>query len=246
MVAEFVEDEPGLGVSVGTASITLATGTYVGTLLDGRGLLRHGKGTMRYLDGSVHTGEWDQGDIHGKGTMRYSDGSHYTGQWQRGLYHGPGTLTMMAAHRCVEVVAGQWCEGKMHGPAVRSHWNGAWYQGTYHFNQRHGTGSYQSTNGDTYDGQVCSERWRVRIWRCLVLGGARRRVRDRLMPVCLLLLSLLVAVQLAHDRAHTPRPWYPCHLCTHTLLVCSGCLTFERARALQCTTVAGVDTRATG
>jgi hypothetical protein len=154
MLVEFADDEPAQDVLVPEADLTLDTGAYSGTLYDGVCLLRHGKGTMRYLDGSVYTGDWHRGAITGEGAMRYANGSTFTGHWEDGLYSGEGLLVMMAGHRCVEVVQGQWKEGCMHGAAKRWHWNGAFFDGEYQRNKRHGTGTYLSPNGDAYTGQV--------------------------------------------------------------------------------------------
>jgi hypothetical protein len=49
----------------------------------------HGKGTMKYADGDIYTGEWNNGKKT-KGTMTYSDGEIIEGPWKNGLPTGPG------------------------------------------------------------------------------------------------------------------------------------------------------------
>ena len=103
----FENDNPLKDRPVEYASISLDTGTYVGSLYDGVSLLRHGTGTMQFKDGAVYVGQWDMGDMHGTGEMRYADTSSYVGEWSRGHYHGNGRLEMLSAFRCIDVYDGE-------------------------------------------------------------------------------------------------------------------------------------------
>ena len=56
------------------------TGTFVNELF-------HGKGVMKYSNGNIYEGEWQQGQRHGQGKMTYCDGSTYSGNWRNGKRH---------------------------------------------------------------------------------------------------------------------------------------------------------------
>ena len=46
--------------------------------------LPNGQGTAAYADGSTYTGEWKDDKPHGQGTMTYWDGFTYIGEWKKG------------------------------------------------------------------------------------------------------------------------------------------------------------------
>lgn len=76
-----------------------------------RGMIPHRRGTMRYPNGSVYTGQWKNGIMHGNGTMRWNDGSWYAGQWKNGKRTGYGTYRWPNGDRYV----GGWKENTMFG-----------------------------------------------------------------------------------------------------------------------------------
>jgi hypothetical protein len=101
--------------------LSLPAGEYVGELLAGK---RHGKGTMKFWNGSIYRGEflkdqfegigdytWADGKtykgqfkadkIHGKGVARWPDGRVYDGEWVSDLADGRGIL-MLADYRVFE------------------------------------------------------------------------------------------------------------------------------------------------
>jgi len=49
-------------------------------------------GTYRYLDGSVYTGQFVDGEGSGTGRCNYADGSYYEGGWKNHSPHGRGTM----------------------------------------------------------------------------------------------------------------------------------------------------------
>lgn len=61
--------------------------SYSGVLLDGR---FHGAGILRYRDGTVIDGEWQNGRLHGYATLRDAEGNRYEGDFYQGLAHGDG------------------------------------------------------------------------------------------------------------------------------------------------------------
>lgn len=52
----------------------------------------HTKGTFRYQDGSVYTGDFIKGQGEGEGQCVYANGDIYTGQWKNHAPHGKGTM----------------------------------------------------------------------------------------------------------------------------------------------------------
>jgi hypothetical protein len=85
-----------------------------------KGYVPHGRGTMRYLNGSVYTGQWDNGKMHGNGMIRWEDGSVYSGQWVLGKRTGHGSYNWASGDRYV----GQWKENQLYGPGTFYHSNG--------------------------------------------------------------------------------------------------------------------------
>ena len=41
----------------------------------------NGKGTLKYANGDVYEGDFDEGVEHGKGTLKYANGDVYEGDW---------------------------------------------------------------------------------------------------------------------------------------------------------------------
>jgi len=44
----------------------------------------HGKGVMKYSDGSKYRGNWKDGERHGQGTIIYPDGKKWVGRFKDG------------------------------------------------------------------------------------------------------------------------------------------------------------------
>ena len=93
-----------------------------------RGDLPHGRGVMKFLNGSVYSGQWRDGRMHGNGTIRWNDGSTYSGNWVRGKREGRGSYTWASGDRYV----GGWKDNMMYGQGtyyyadgriVAGHWN---------------------------------------------------------------------------------------------------------------------------
>lgn len=42
---------------------------------------RNGKGTMKFANGAVYTGDWVMNKKEGQGTQKFAKGGHYTGSW---------------------------------------------------------------------------------------------------------------------------------------------------------------------
>jgi hypothetical protein len=92
-----------------------------------KGYIPHGRGTMRYLNGSVYTGQWENGKMHGNGTIVWEDGAVYSGQWERGKRTGRGSYTWATGDRYV----GQWKQNQLNGPGTLYHGNGMVEKGVW-------------------------------------------------------------------------------------------------------------------
>jgi hypothetical protein len=94
------------------------SGWYRGNKL--KGYVPHGRGRMHYLNGSVYTGQWDNGKMHGNGMIRWEDGAVYKGQWVEGKRTGYGSYTWSNGDRYV----GRWKDNQLFGQGTFYHSNG--------------------------------------------------------------------------------------------------------------------------
>lgn len=117
--------------------------------------------------------------FHGKGSMRYANGSKYVGQFENGLPHGIGAIhdpvsgnsyryiqvgeTSPCLDRCfaIQVVThlyslaflpvcicrGQWAYGRQHGKGTSSLGNGGKYMGSWFRGKCSGAGQFVDSNG---------------------------------------------------------------------------------------------------
>ncbi len=85
------------------------------------GYVPHGRGRMKYQNGSVYEGEWDSGKMHGNGTIRWDDGSVYTGEWRSGKRSGFGIYRWSDG----KVYIGSWFENSMQGAGVMKYSDGS-------------------------------------------------------------------------------------------------------------------------
>lgn len=54
--------------------------------------LRNGTGYLKYSNGAIYEGEWQNGERHGLGVCFYPSGNIFIGQFQHGLMEGTGTM----------------------------------------------------------------------------------------------------------------------------------------------------------
>lgn len=85
-----------------------------------RGYVPHGRGIMKYENGSVYSGQWHDGRMHGNGTMRWQDGSWYSGNWVHGKREGNGSYAWPGGDRYV----GGWKDNRMFGRGTYSYKDG--------------------------------------------------------------------------------------------------------------------------
>lgn len=70
-----------------------------------------GQGSMRYSNGNVYQGTWEEGKPHGMGIMAFASGVVYDGAWNRGKMTGNGVLTSPSGN----VYTGEFLNGRYHG-----------------------------------------------------------------------------------------------------------------------------------
>jgi hypothetical protein len=101
------------------------TGWYKGNRI--KGYVPHGRGTMRYFNGSVYTGQWRNGKMHGNGAIKWEDASSYSGEWHEGKRTGYGTYTWPNG----DTYVGQWKDNQMCGEGVYYHHDGRVQRGIW-------------------------------------------------------------------------------------------------------------------
>lgn len=122
----------------------------------------HGYGTMRYIDGSIYQGNFNNGQRSGMGTMQYVNGNEHHGSWKNGEPMGHGRLIRSEGDVLVGDFfgAGRLCGfGKHYYPSGRKAYEGNFLNGMYHgegtcydddvLHNVHYTGGWIS---DDYDG----------------------------------------------------------------------------------------------
>ena len=64
-------------------------GKYTGDLKELKnGEMRHGKGVMKWADGSSYDGEWNQDKMTGQGKFNWPNGDECEGKWRDDLQEG--------------------------------------------------------------------------------------------------------------------------------------------------------------
>ena len=149
-----------------TAAVGLAQGRCQrGNCFTGQGVLRfadgalfsgnfqqgkfEGQGTLTYPDGSVYTGAFHQQLQHGKGQLVDGSGNVYEGEWANGKRNGAGEVRYIDGSRIV----GQWVDDRLNGEVTFAFANRDYYRGRMQQDRMHGFGTMQYANGDEYRGQ---------------------------------------------------------------------------------------------
>ncbi len=140
--------------------------SYVGDTKNG---MRHGHGTVRFLNGDHYTGKFAEDVFCGKGVYTFGSGDRYDGYFWKNRYHGTGTLTRASGfeYSCeswqagvmtgygtcsrngTAVYKGHWRNYKYHGKGVLVQ-GGATYEGEFRDGLYHGIGTLTMADGDEY------------------------------------------------------------------------------------------------
>jgi len=155
------------GMRGGIGEYVFYTQKYEGEWKDN---LKHGVGTMYYVDGSsykgdwsydrqdgkgvlqddlgnTYEGEWKSGKKQGKGKVIYQNGDYYEGIWENDAMNGMGVLVLKNGIK----YKGQFQDNKFHGDGKLKSL-GKIYKGTFENGQRHGKGILTYNDGRVYDG----------------------------------------------------------------------------------------------
>ena len=124
-----------------------------------------GKGTIRYADKSVYTGELSRGQYNGFGRLTYPTETHsyYEGKWINGIQNGKGTYKHSSGWKC----EGMWTNAVMNGKCKVDFMDGTFYEGNSLDNRLTGTGvlyRFLEINGKKkkivlYKGEFCDEQF---------------------------------------------------------------------------------------
>ncbi|MBO1223489.1 MAG: PDZ domain-containing protein [Candidatus Scalindua sediminis] len=114
-------------------------GKYVGDIVDG---IKHGYGTMTYLDGRKYVGEFKNDNLDGQGRHTWPEGDVYVGEWKDNVRNGQGTQVWPSGDKYV----GEWENDESTGLGTYSFSNGEKYVGEFRNNMAVG-GWYYWTDG---------------------------------------------------------------------------------------------------
>jgi hypothetical protein len=131
--------------NVTEGTIMTASGDYTGTIVD---KTITGIGTLKYNNGKIYKGKFNNGSPNGNGIMTYPNGASYTGNFSSGLKSGTGELITTTGVK----IKGSWDDDYLSGSAKVIYPNGDTYSGSYLKNKRNGSGKYIFYNKDVYTG----------------------------------------------------------------------------------------------
>jgi hypothetical protein len=89
---------------------------------------------------------------HGLGIMKYKNGNLYNGEWEDDLRHGDGKMTFILIDNTTNEYDGKWKKDKINGLGTMEYGNGNVYKGEWKNNKMHGLGTMNLENGDVYTG----------------------------------------------------------------------------------------------
>jgi hypothetical protein len=117
-------------------TLKIVNGVYQGDLMDdpsagnGHGQVRHGSGTMQYVNGNTYIGEWQNDCFEGQGEYIWADGRKFVGTFKKDKIDGRGI--------------GSWPDGRK-------------YEGEYKRDLAHGRGFVKLPNGRMFDGTFAAD-----------------------------------------------------------------------------------------
>jgi hypothetical protein len=112
--------------------------TSLKDLTDGCHIPSGPNGTMKYADGRVYQGHWNNGSWHGHGKTSYPNGDTYEGDYEDDQRHGIGIYKW----RDGRVFQGNFRNDQRNGHGVYKWPDGSTYVGGFQEGQRHGEGTY--------------------------------------------------------------------------------------------------------
>eukprot|EP01041_Mallomonas_annulata_P008486 gene8486-17491_t len=123
---------------------------------------KNGQGELRFADGSKQSGEYQDDQLHGTGKNEYKNGDIYEGEFKNGFKHGKGILKYANG----DVYEGLFSDGRMEGNGIYRYANGRTYECEYNGDSMTGKGVLKSKNGDIYEGELKNMRAHGKgVWR---------------------------------------------------------------------------------
>lgn len=122
-------------------SCNYSNGTYKGRINSKN--QPHGRGKMKYKDGSVFNGYFCNGRKHGNGSMTYASGNKYTGQFFNDNRQGYGEFHYVSSQECY---VGYWKNNVREGRGEYRFKNGSIFRGIFKNDVKHGIGQKVSEN----------------------------------------------------------------------------------------------------
>ncbi|XP_054603565.2 alsin isoform X2 [Nothobranchius furzeri] len=112
------------------------------------------------LKEATYEGRWVAGKPHGRGVLKWTDGRVYTGSFNNGLEDGLGEF--VAPNKTLnknDHYQGYWKDGKMHGLGSYRYASGEVYDGCFQDGMRHGHGMLRSGKLNTSSPSVFIGQW---------------------------------------------------------------------------------------
>jgi len=114
-----------------------------------KGNCQNGKGTMKYENGSVYTGQWKDGAKNGQGTYKNINGKTFSGSWVDGELDGKD-MSMLDEQKSTEGCIKGNC---VNGQGTYKWTDGRVYTGQWKDDKINGKGTIKYENGTDYTGQ---------------------------------------------------------------------------------------------
>lgn len=130
---------------------------YTGQMLKDSQNIKQGYGIMKWPDGTVYEGLWENNLYNGRGKLYHASGDLYEGEFVDDMAQGFGIYRHANGSKYV----GYWNQDKQHGFG-KEKWNdGSQYVGFYQDASKEGQGEYRWPDGNRYIGE----------WRNNMLNG---------------------------------------------------------------------------
>jgi len=145
----------GSGQKYSSAGKLENSGVWINGLYQGRrtaGNVMNGSGTLKYANGDVYTGYFNDGEPDSTGSFTFANGNAFSGELKNGEPHGRGTYTWPNG----DSYEGEFKLGRIEGEGIYTFANGDVYSGKFRRGQRYGAGDMSFASGDVYSG-----RWRA-------------------------------------------------------------------------------------
>ena len=107
-------------------------------------------GEMKFPDGAIYRGEWEDGLPHGRGDWRFpGNGAGYVGEFKEGVYDGQGEEKSSDG----SVYKGKFVSGRREGYGEEKYPDGSLYKGEWRNGEYHGQGEMIFADGTGYVGK---------------------------------------------------------------------------------------------